>query len=148
MVASYWFLALFFLFLLLGPGTQVLQLVAPKLHHRLGLTEKAALEPKFRWFQLYERGTAYADLTQLTAGVAFMVLALLGNRHAIVFGIYTCSAYVFVMTQFLAQLVLLSRENLHPASKGQFVSFGVYALSFIIFGIFGIAYLWLAAGAG
>ena len=147
MIVNYWFFALFVFFWLLGPGTQVIQLISPKLHHRLGLTEKAALEPKNRWFQLYERGTAYADLTHLTAGIAFMVLALSGSKHGIVFGIYTCSAYVFVMTQFLAQLALLSNENLHPASKEQFVAYGAYAVSFIIFGIFGITYLWRIAEA-
>jgi len=76
-----------------------------------------------------------------------MVLTLSESKHAIIFGIYTCSAYVFVMTQFLAQLALLSKENLHPASKEQFVVYGAYAEFFIIFGIFGITCLWGIAQA-
>ena len=49
------------------------------------------------------------------------------------------------MSQFLAQLALLSREHLHPASKEQVVAYGAYAVSFIVFGLFGITYLWRIA---
>ena len=67
-----WFIVLFIIMWALGPATQVLQLIAPKLHFKLGLMEKAAFEPEFKWFRLNERGTAYADLTHFFAGIAFV----------------------------------------------------------------------------
>ena len=142
MEVSVWFIAVFVIMWLLGPASQVLQLIAPKTHKKLGFTEAAAFEPEFRWFLLYERGTAYADLTYFVAGIAFVVLALGGHRVALIFGIYTCAAWVFVMTQYLVQLTLLSRENLHPVSEGQIGFYRVYGVAYIAFGLFGMAYLW------
>ena len=42
MDVSVWFVVIFVVMWILGPLTQVLQLVAPKLHVRLGLMEAAA----------------------------------------------------------------------------------------------------------
>jgi hypothetical protein len=138
---------LFIIMWALGPATQVLQLIAPQLHYKLGLMEKAAFEPEFKWFRLYERGTAYADLTYFFAGIAFVWLAIAGNETALVFGLYTCSVYLFVMTQYLVQLVLLTRQNLHPVSKDQIGFYVVYAGLFIAFGLYGLFYLWAIASA-
>ena len=64
-----------------------------------------------------------------------------------VFGLYTCSVYLFVMTQYLVQLVLLTRQNLHPVSKDQIGFYVVYAGLFIAFGLYGLFYLWAIASA-
>ena len=115
-----WFIIAFFAFWLLGPASQVLQLVAPRLHMKMGFMEKRAFEPEFRWFWLYERGTSIADLTHFVGGILFIWLAFTGNVNAPVFGLYVCSVYVFVMLQYLLQFILLTRESLHPLDKGQF----------------------------
>ena len=142
MDVSVWFIVVFIIMWALGPATQVLQLIAPELHMKLGLMEKAAFEPEFRWFRLYERGTAFADLTHFSAGIAFVWLAIAGNENALIFGLYTCSVYVFVMTQYLAQLFLLNRENLHPISGSQLGFYFAYGALFVVFGFYGLVYLW------
>ena len=142
MEISIWFITVFMVMWALGPGTQVVQLVAPEFHKRMGFTEKRAFEPEFLWYRLYERGTAYADLTYFFAGIAFIWLALAGSETALIFGFYTCSVFVFVMTQYLCQLVLLTRESLHPISKEQTVFYFVFGVLFIAFGLFGLYYLW------
>ena len=56
MEVSVWFIVVFVIMWAIGPATQVLQLIAPKLHFKLGLMEKAAFEPEFKWFLLEQRG--------------------------------------------------------------------------------------------
>lgn len=41
-----WFVVAFVIMWVLGSATQVLQLIAPQLHHKLGFMEKAAFEPR------------------------------------------------------------------------------------------------------
>lgn len=142
-----WFIVFFIIMWALGPATQVLQLIASQLRYKLGMMEKAAFEPEFKWFRLNERGTAYADLTHFFAGIAFVWLAVAGNETALVFGLYTCSVYLFVMSQYLVQLVLLTGQNLHPVSKDQIGFYAVYAGLFIAFGLYGLFYLWAIASA-
>jgi hypothetical protein len=120
---------------------------AATLQARIDGEGRAAFEPEFKWFRLYERGTAYADLTHFFAGIAFVWLAIAGNETALVFGLYTCSVYLFVMTQYLVQLVLLTRQNLHPVTKDQIGFYVVYAGLFIAFGLYGLFYLWAIASA-
>ena len=52
----------------LGPVTQALFLVAPKLHHKIGMTEDDALKPEFRWFLPDEKAIAITDMTNLVSG--------------------------------------------------------------------------------
>lgn len=66
---------------------------------------------------------------------------------ALIFGLYTCSAIVFVTTQYLAQLFLLTGQNLHPVSKDQIGSYVLYTGLFIAFGLYGLFYLWAVASA-
>jgi hypothetical protein len=137
-----WFLAAFVVMWALGPATQVLQLIAPKLHMRLGLMEKASAEPRFEWFRLAERGMAFADLTFFIAAILFVVLVIAGDETAILFGLYTCACYVYFGTSYIAQFILLSRKNLHPASKKETGVYFVYMGLFIAFGLYGLVYLW------
>jgi len=137
-----WFIVFFIIMWALGPATQALQLIAPKLHSKLGLMEKAAFEPEFKWFLLEQRGTAYADLTFFFSGIVFVWLALAGSPTAPIFGLYSCACYVYFATLYLAQFVLLSQHNLHPVSKGQIGVYVAYAGLFLFFGLYGLFYLW------
>lgn len=51
-----WSIVFFIIMWALGPATQVLQLIASQLRYKLGMMEKAAFEPEFKWFRLNERG--------------------------------------------------------------------------------------------
>ena len=139
---SVWFLAAFLAMWALDPATQVLQLIAPKLHMRLGFMEKASVEPRFECFRLSEKGIAYADLTLFFAAILFVVLVIAGHEAAILFDLYTCACYVYFGTSYIAQFILLSRNNLHPASKKQTGFYFVYMGFFIAFGLYGLVYLW------
>ena len=147
MEVSVWFIVVFVIMWAIGPATQVLQLIAPKLHFKLGLMEKAAFEPEFKWFLLEQRGIAYADLTFCFTAIVFVWLAIAGSKTALIFGLYTSACYVYFTTLYLSQLVLLSKHDLHPVSKGQRSVYVVYMGLFIAFGLFGLFYLWeLATG--
>ena len=67
-----WFIVVFILLWVAGPLTQLLQLVAPKLHLKLGLTETDAFKPEFKWFLLDERGIAIGDMTYFASGAVFI----------------------------------------------------------------------------
>lgn len=142
MDVSIWFVVVFVIMLVLGPVTQVLQLVAPKLHKRLGLMEAAAYEPDFRWFMIEQRAIAYADLTFLFAGVIFVVLALLDNGWAPLFGIYTCACYVYFVAIWIPETLMLMKNDLSPAKREQLPFFYVYGFLFAAFGLYGMYYLW------
>lgn len=142
MEVNIWFIVVFIIMWILAPVTQVLQLVAPKLHMRLGLMEKAAFEPQFEWFRLDHRGIAYADLTFFFSAIIFVWLAVAGDQTAILFGLYTCACYVYFATVYIAQLILLSARNLHPVSRNQIGFYLIYMGLFIAFGLFGLYYLW------
>lgn len=96
MEISAWFLAIFALIWIAGPLTQVLFLAAPKLHHRLGMTEDESLKPELRWFLLDEKAIAIADLTYFVSGGAFIWLALLGDQPALISGLYSCACYLYI----------------------------------------------------
>ena len=68
MQISLWFIILFSFMLIIGPITQLLQLIAPKLHMKLGLQEAKAFEPEFKWFLLEEKAVAIADMSFLITG--------------------------------------------------------------------------------
>ena len=142
-----WFLALFIFCLVAGPLTQLLFLVAPRLHHRLGLTEAEALQPEFKWFLMDETAIAIADMTYLAAGIAFVGLALIGNGHALVFGLYTCACFVFISVLAIARWILLEKHALSPLSRKQLPFYFGYMGLYLLFGLVGLAYLWgLAQG--
>ena len=140
-----WFLAVFVLIWAAGPLTQVLQLIAPRLHHRLGMTEADAFKPEFKWYLLEERAIAYADLTCLGAGAAFVWLALLGNRAALVFGLYTCACYVYIASISVPRWLLLTKHGLGPLRGGQLAAYISFMALIFLFGLYGLAYLWSLA---
>lgn len=137
-----WFLALFIFCLVAGPLTQLLFLIAPKLHHKLGMTEEKAIQPEFRWFLLDETAIAIADMTYLGAGIAFVWLALLESASAAIFGIYTCACFVFISVLAIARWILLERHELSPLSRQQLPMYFLYMAVYFLFGLYGLIYLW------
>lgn len=142
MEVAVWFVVVFVIMWVAGPLGQVLFLIAPKLHHRLGMTEANALKPEFRWFLLDERAIAYADLTYLVSGIAFIWLAVLGNRTALIFGLYTCACYVYIAALTIPRWLLLTRDGLNPAPREQLAVYIAYMVLYCSFGLYGLFYLW------
>ena len=137
-----WFLFLFVLMWIAGPATQVLFLVAPKLHHKLGMTEDNALKPEFRWFLLDEKAIAIADMTCLVSGGLFIWLALLRSQAALIFGLYSCACFVYIAPLAISRWLLFGKNRLSPISKRQLPVFMGYMLVFLLFGLYGLFYLW------
>jgi len=136
------FLIVFVLLWIAAPVTQLLFLVAPKLHHRLGMTEADAMKPEFRWFLLDEKAIAIADMTYFVSGAAFVWLALLGNQTALIFGLYTCACYVYIAPLVISRWLLLGKNELSPMSKRQMPIYMAYMVVFLVFGLYGLFYLW------
>jgi len=142
MQVSTWFLVLFVIVWIASPVTQALFLVAPKLHHKLGMTEAGALKPEFRWFLLDEKAIAIADMTYLVSGAAFIVLALVGSDMALVFGLYSCACYVYAGILAMSRWILFGKNQLSPISAGQLPIYMGYMVLFEVFGLYGLFYLW------
>ena len=142
MEVSVWFLVLFGLTWIAAPVTQLLFLLAPKLHHKLGMTEDSALKPEFRWFLLDEKAIAIADMTYFVSGAGFIWLALLGNQTALIFGLYSCACYVYVAPLAISRWCLFGRSQLSPISKRQLPFYVGYMVVFFVFGLYGLSYLW------
>ena len=140
------FVVVFVLFWIAGPLTQLLQLVAPGLHHKLGLTEADALKPQFRWFLIDEKAIAIADMTYLLAGIVFFWLALQGSDLALPFGIYTCSCYVFIACLAIPRWLMLEKQGLSPLPPKQKPFYVSFMAAYCLFGLFGLFYLWRLAG--
>ena len=147
MAVNTWFLVVFVLTWIAAPVTQALFLVAPKVHHKLGMTEENALKPEFRWFLLDEKSIAIADMTYLASGAAFIWLALLGSRTALIFGLYSCACYVYIAILAISRWTLFGKNQLSPISEGQLPIYTGYMVVFFIFGLYGLFYLWGLTGA-
>jgi hypothetical protein len=142
MEISVWFLIIFVLIWIAGPGTQMLFLVAPKVHHKLGMTEEHALKPEFRWFLLDEKAIAVADITHLVSGGAFIWLAALGNQTALIFGLFSCVCYVYIPPLAISRWLLLGKDQLSPMPSGQMPFYIAYMVLLFVFGLYGLFYLW------
>ncbi len=142
MNASVWFIIVFALVWMAGPLTQVLFLTAPRFHHKLGLTEADVYEPRFKWYLLEERAIAYADLTNLVSGIAFLSLALLGERLALVFGLYSCACYVYIASISIPRWLMLAKHDLCPLPGRQLPFYVAYMALYCLFGLYGLFYLW------
>ena len=142
MEVNAWFIAFFVLMWIVGPLTQLLQLIAPELHHRLGLTEAGALKPEFKWYLLEERAIAYADLTCLVSGIAFVWLALLDKSSALIFGLYSCACYVYAASISIPRWLLLAKHELSPQPGRQMPAYVSYMVLYLLFGLYGLFYLW------
>lgn len=142
MEISLWFILLFAFMLILGPFTQLLQLIAPELHKKLGLSEARAFEPEFKWYLLEEKAVAIADMAYLATGLIFIVCAILGKKIALIFGLYTCVCYIYFALIYIPRTLLLTKHNLSPLPANQLVIYLGYVTLFLAFGLFGVFYLW------
>ena len=70
---SYTFIGVFIFLLILGPLTQLLQIVNLPLHVRWGLSERIILQPEYGWFRADELAIAWADMTYFITGIAFVI---------------------------------------------------------------------------
>ena len=141
------FILVFVLSWLAAPVTQLLFLVAPRLHHKLGMTEENALKPEFRWFLLDEKAIAIADMTYFISGGVFIWLALLGNPTGLIFGLYSCACYVYIALLAISRWRLFGKHQLSPMTKGQLPFYVAYMVLFLLFGLYGLFYLWGLAQA-
>ena len=142
MEVSAWFMVVFALVWIAGPVTQLLFLIAPQLHHRLGMTEADALKPEFKWFLLDETAIALADMTHLVSGIAFIVLVLLDEKTALIFGLYSCACYVYAASIAIPRWLLLAKHELSPLPGRQMPVYLSYMVLFFLFGMYGLVYLW------
>ena len=147
MEISTWFIVVFALLWVANPLTQLLQLVAPKLHHRLGMTETDAFEPENKWYLLEEKAIAIADMSYLAAGFAFLVLAMMDRQLALIFGIYNCACYVYMALISIPRWLLLVKHGLGPLHGKQLGAYMGYMAVFLVFGLYGMVYLWDVAMA-
>ena len=136
MEVSTWFILVFVLMWVAGPLTQLLFLIAPKLHYKLGL-----MEAEFKWYLLEEKALAIADMSYLASGAAFVSLAA-RQRHG-------CA----VRTVYLRRLCVLRSDlytknrfghpaQMSPVSKEQLGVYLSYACLYLLFGLYGLFYLW------
>ena len=137
-----WFITFFVLVWIAGPVTQLLFLIAPKLHHKLGMTEADALKPEFKWFLLDEKAIAFADMTYLVSGIAFLVLVLLDEKTALIFGLYNCACYVYAASISIPRWLLLAKHELSPLPGRQLPVYLSYMVLYLLFGLYGLFYLW------
>ncbi len=142
MEVNTWFLVVFVIAWIAAPVTQVIFLIAPKFHHKLGMTEDGAFKPEFRWFLLDEKAIAIADMTYFLSGAAFIWLALLGKQSALIFGLYSCACYVYIAPLAISRWLLLGKNQLSPISSKQLPVYMGYMVFFLVFGLFGLFYLW------
>ena len=136
-----WFLIIFILSWLLGPVTQLIMIINPRLHQKMGFMEKKAYEPEFRWFALMHRGIAFADMSFLISGSIFIIGAFSKKQWCIPFGFYTFAVYVYFSLTYIFQTILLIKNDLSPAPKSQLLPCFLYGLAYVVFGLFGMFFL-------
>ena len=139
---SYAFLGIFILFIILGPITQLLQIINLPLHVKWGLSEKIILQPEFGWFRADELSIAWADMTYLLAGIAFLVGAFLRKPWSIPFGFYTAACWAFIMLLARIRWPLLEVNGFGVLESDQMSLYYGYAYAYIVFGWFSMYYLW------
>ncbi len=139
---SYIFLILFIILWLLGPLTQLIQIISLNLHVEWGLSEAIILDPAFGWFQADELAIAWADMTYLIAGFVFIIGVFLRRSWSIPFGFYTVATWSFILLMCRIRWSLLEIGNFDVITGDQQLIFYTYAAMYILFGWFGMFYLW------
>ena len=139
---SYAFIGLFIFLLLMGPFTQLLQIISLPLHVKWGLSERIILQPEYSWFRSDELAIAWADMTYLVAGIAFVIGAFLRKSWCIPLGFYTSAAWSFIMLLARIRWSLLEANGFNVVEGEQALVFYIYAYVYILFGWYGMYYLW------
>ncbi len=140
---SYIFIAVFAFLWITGPLTQLLFIVNPSLHQSWGLSGQTVLDAEFGWHRADELAIAWADMTYLAAGLVFIAGALLRRSWAIPFGFYTLAAWSFILLLAIFRWSLLEASGYDVISGDQEVMFYLYAIVYVLFGWFGMIYLWV-----
>ncbi len=139
---SYVFIGMFIFLWLLGPLTQLLQIINLPLHIEWGLSEAIILEPEFGWFRADELAIAWADMSYLLTGFIFIVGVFLRKEWSIPFGFYTFATWSFILLMCRIRWPLLEANGFDVISGDQEFLFYTYAVIYILFGWFGMFYLW------
>lgn len=139
---SYWFLGVFVFLWILGPLTQLLQIVNLPLHIEWGLSEAVILEPEYGWFRADELAIAWADMTYLVTGAVFVIGAFMRKGWCIPFGFYTSAVWSFILLLVRIRWSLLESGGFDVVSADQEPAYYVYSYCFVLFGWFGMVYLW------
>ena len=139
---SYFFIAGFILLWVIGPLTQLIQIVSLPLHVELGLSEAAILEGGFGWFRADELAIAWADMTYLVAGVVFVIGVFMRRSWAIPFGFYTSATWSFILLMARIRWPLLDAAGYTVIASDQRAIYYAYTYLFILFGWFSMVYLW------
>ena len=66
---NYLFIGIFIVLWIMGPLTQLLQIVNLPLHVSWGFSEPLILDPAYGWYRAGELAIAWADMTYLVTGV-------------------------------------------------------------------------------
>lgn len=136
------FVGLFIFLWIMGPLTQLLQIINLPLHVELGLSEKIILQPEFGWLKSDELAIAWADMTYLIAGIIFVIGSFLRKPWSVPFGLYTSAIWFFIMLLARVRWSLLEMNGFGVLKSDQMMSFYTYSYIYIIFGLFGMYYLW------
>jgi len=139
---SHIFIGIFTLLLIMGPLTQLLFIINQPLHVKLGLSEYIILQPEYGWFKADEMAIAWADMTYLMTGVAFIIGAFLRKPWSIPCGFYTSAAWSFILLMARFRWPLLEANGFGVLGADQVNFFYGYAYLYILFGWFGMYYLW------
>lgn len=140
---SYLFLGIFIFLWIMGPLTQLLQIINLKLHVAWGLSEPFILNPEYGWFRADELAIAWADMTYLVTGAIFVIGAFMHRTWAIPLGFYTMATWSFILLMARIRWPLLEANEFDVVSGDQEFAFYTYATVYILFGWFGMVYLWV-----
>lgn len=139
---SYVFIGTFIFLWIMGPLTQLIQIINLPLHVEWGLSEHIILDPEFGWFRADELAIACADMTYLVSGIVFVVGVFLRRSWSLPFGFYTMASMSFILLVALFRWTFLLGGGYDVISGDQRIVFYVYAVIYVIFGWFGMVYLW------
>ena len=139
---SYTFIGIFIFLWFMGPFTQLIQIISLPLHIELGLSESTIMQPAMGWFKADELAIAWADMTYLIAGIIFIIGVFKRRTWAIPFGFYTFATWSFILLMCRIRWPLLEISGFDVISGDQETIFYIYATIYIVFGWFGMFYLW------
>ena len=139
---SYIFIGIFIFLWFMGPITQLIQIISLPLHIEWGLSESTIMQPAMGWFEADELAIAWADMTYLITGVIFIVGVFMRRTWAIPFGFYTVATWSFILLMCRIRWPLLEINGFDVISGDQEIMFYTYATIYILFGWFGMFYLW------
>ena len=128
---------------ILGPLTQLVQIINLPFHVKMGFSERNIMKPEYGWFRADELSIAWADMTVLLTGIAFFVGARLQKPWCIPCGFYSSSIWFYVMLLALVRWPLLVKNGFGVVADDQKLFYNLYACIYVAFGLYGMVYLWI-----